>query len=212
MTAVAQQQAVGRGWLGELARSIAGPVICGTVLIGLLAAWAAAGGAGTLTRVRLEITVAAVPMRSFTPRAAAAAGAAHTYLAIRNLTGAADKLIAVRSPIARHVVLVRRDGAGSPPVVVSALTVPAGGTLNLSPFTDDVVLEDPAPFRQRRRAADPGLPARGAGHHRGVHHRSRRALRRLGKRGTFRCDRRTNKAWTRRSRPHAGNEFRNQRH
>ena len=68
----------GHGWLGELARSAAGPVICGTVLIGLLAAWAAAGGAGTLTRVRLEITVAAVPMRAFTPRAAAAAGDAHT--------------------------------------------------------------------------------------------------------------------------------------
>ena len=109
----------GRGWLGELARSAAGPVICGTVLIGLLAAWAAAGGAGTLTRVRLEVTVAAIPMRAFTPRAAAAAGAAHTYLAVRNLSGTADELIAVRSPIARHVLLVRRDGPGSPPVVVS---------------------------------------------------------------------------------------------
>ena len=117
--------AAGRGWLGELARSAAGPVICGTVLTGLLAAWAAAGGAGTLTRVRLEVTVAAVPMRAFTPRAAAAAGAAHTYLAIRNLTGTPDELIAVRSPIARHVVLVRRDGPGSPPVVVRGLTVPA---------------------------------------------------------------------------------------
>ena len=147
MTAAARRPAVGRhGWLGDLARSAAGPVICGTVLIGLLAAWAAAGGAGTLTRVRLEVTVAAVPMRAFTPRAAAAAGAAHTYLAIRNLTGTADELIAVRSPIARHVVLIRRDGPGSPPAVVRALTVPAGGTLNLSPFTDDVVLEDPAPF------------------------------------------------------------------
>ena len=147
MTAVARRPAAaGRGWLGELARSAAGPVICGTVLIGLLAAWAAAGGAGTLTRVRLEVTVAAVPMRAFTPRAAAAAGAAHTYLAVRNLSGTADELIAVRSPIARRVLLVRRNGPGSPPVVVSELTVPAGGTLNLSPFTDDVVLEDPAPF------------------------------------------------------------------
>jgi copper(I)-binding protein len=147
VTAVAPRPAAaGRGWLRELARSAAGPVICGTVLIGLLAAWAAAGGAGTLTRVRLEITVAEVPMRAFTPRAAAAAGAAHTYLAVRNLTGTADELIAVRSPIASHVVLVQRDGPGSRPVVVRGLTVPAGGTLNLSPFADDVVLENPAPF------------------------------------------------------------------
>jgi copper(I)-binding protein len=137
----------GPGWLSDLARSAAGPVICAAVLTGVLSAWAAAGGAGTLTRVRLEVTMAAVPMRAFTPRAAAAAGAAHTYLAIRNLTGTTDELIAVRSPIARHVVLTRRDGPGSPPVVVGGLSVPAGGTLNLSPLTDDVVLEDPAPFQ-----------------------------------------------------------------
>jgi copper(I)-binding protein len=136
----------GRGWLRDLVRSAAGPVICGAVLTGLLSAWAATGGAGTLTRVRLEVTLAAVPMRAFTPRVAAAAGAAHAYLAVRNLSGTADELIAVRSPIARHVVLVRRDGPGSPPVVVGGLTVPADGTLNLSPFTDDVVLEDPVPF------------------------------------------------------------------
>lgn len=132
--------------LGNLGRSAAGPVICAAVLTGLLSAWTVSGGAGALTRVRLEVTAAAVPMRAFTPRAAATAGAAHTYLAIRNLTGTADELIAVRSPIARHVVLIGRDGPGSQPVVVSGLSVPADGTLNLSPLTDDIVLEDPAPF------------------------------------------------------------------
>lgn len=147
MTAAAAGPAgAGHGWLSDLARSAAVPVICAITVTGLLSAWVAAGGAGTLTRVRLEVTVAAVPMRAFTPRAAAAAGAAHTYLAVRNLTGTPDELIAVRSPIARHVVLTRRDGPGSPPVVVRGLTVPAGGTLHLSPLTDDVVLEDPAPF------------------------------------------------------------------
>jgi len=145
-TAAARPAGAGRGRLSDLVRAAAGPVICAAVLTGLLSAWAATGGGGTLTRVRLEVTVAAVPMRAFTPQAAAAAGAAHTYLAVRNLSGTADELIAVRSPIARHVVLVRRDGPGSPPVVVRSLTVPAGGTLNLSPLTDDVVLEDPVPF------------------------------------------------------------------
>jgi copper(I)-binding protein len=90
--------------------------------------------------------MAAVPMRAFTPQAAVAAGAAHTYLTIRNLTGTPDELIAVRSPVARHGVITRRSTPASPPVVVRGLPVPAGGTLTLSPITDDVVLEDPAPF------------------------------------------------------------------
>jgi len=136
----------GHGWLAELARSLAAPVICAAAATGLLSAWAAAGGAGTLTPVRLEIVMAAVPMRAFTPQAAAAAGAAHTYLTIRNLTGAPDELIAVRSPIARHVVITRRSSLAGPPVVAGGLPVPADGTLTLSPITDDVVLENPAPF------------------------------------------------------------------
>ena len=136
----------GHGWLGDLVRSAAGPVICAAVVTGLLSAWAATGGAGTLTRVRLQVTLAAVPMRAYLPRSAAAVGAAHVYLTVRNLTGTPDELIAVRSPIARDVVLTRRDGPGSQPVVIRGLTVPARGTLNLSPLTDDIVLEDPAPF------------------------------------------------------------------
>jgi copper(I)-binding protein len=141
--------AAGRGRLAELARSAAGPAVCAVAAAGLLSAWAATGGAGSLTRVRLEVVMAAVPMRAFTPRAAAAAGAGHTYLAIRNLTGSPDELIAVRSPIAAHVVITRRSSLGGAPVVVGGLPVPAGGTLTLSPIGDDVVLEDPAPFEDR---------------------------------------------------------------
>ncbi len=70
MTAVVRRAGAGHGWLSDLARSAAGPVICAAALTGLLSAWVAAGGAGTLTRVRLEVTVAAVPMRAFSPRAA----------------------------------------------------------------------------------------------------------------------------------------------
>jgi copper(I)-binding protein len=135
-----------RGWLTELARAVAGPVICAIVLTGLLSAWVATSGAGTLTRVQIQISLAAVPMRAFTPQAAAAAGAAHTFLTIRNLSGHPDELIAVRSPIARHIVLTRRSGPGVPPSVVSALPIPAHGTLTLNPFTDDVLIQDPAPF------------------------------------------------------------------
>jgi hypothetical protein len=57
----------GRRGLVELARAAAGPLICAAVLIALLSAWVASSGAGALTRVRLRVTLAAVPMRAFTP-------------------------------------------------------------------------------------------------------------------------------------------------
>jgi len=86
----------GRRWLAELARAAAGPVACAVVLSGLLSAWVVSGGAGTLTRVRIQITLAAVPMRAFTPQAAAAAGAAHTWLTIRNLSGTPEHSLSIR--------------------------------------------------------------------------------------------------------------------
>jgi periplasmic copper chaperone A len=140
----------GRGWLTELTRAAAGPVACAVVLVGLLSAWAATSGAGTLTRVRITISLAAVPMRAFTPQAAAAAGKAGTYLIIRNLGAAPDQLIAVRSPIASRIVLTRHIGLTGRTAVVSSLTIPGHETLTLSPLTDDVVLENPLPFENSK--------------------------------------------------------------
>ncbi len=136
----------GRNVLRELARAAFGPVICAVLLIGLLSAWVTTGGAGTLSRVKLQVTMTAVPMRAFTPQAAAAVGSATTFLTIRNLSGTPDELIAVRSPIARQVLLTVRSGPDAPRVAVSGLAIPAHGTLTLSPFGDDVVLEHPAPY------------------------------------------------------------------
>jgi copper(I)-binding protein len=139
-----------RRWPIDLTRAVAGPVICAVVLTGLLSAWVAGGGAGTLTKVRLQVTLAAVPMRSFTPQSADAIHAAGTYLTIRNLSGTADELIAVRSPTAREVTLITRDGLNGAQTAVSAIAVPAHGTLTLSPLTDDAVLENPVPFEGRQ--------------------------------------------------------------
>jgi periplasmic copper chaperone A len=140
----------GRGWLAELTRAAAGPVACAVVLVGLLSAWVATGGAGSITPVRITISLAAVPMRAFTPQAAAAAGAAHTYLIIRNLSGTPDQLIAVRSPIASRIVLTQRIGATGRTAVVSSLPVPSHETIALSPLTTDVVLENPLPFEDSK--------------------------------------------------------------
>jgi copper(I)-binding protein len=128
----------------DLLRAVAGPVICAVVVTGLLAAWAGTGGGGTLTRVRLQVTQAAVPMRSFTPQAAAAVHAATTFLTITNLSGTPDELVAARSPFARRVVL--RHGG---PAQGGPLVIPAHGTLTLAPIGDDLVLEQPSPYESR---------------------------------------------------------------
>jgi copper(I)-binding protein len=133
-------------WLTQLARAAAGPVICAAVLTGLLSAWVAGHGAGTLTKLRLQVTLAAVPMRAYTPAASKAIHAASTYLTITNLGATPDQLIAVQTPIAGRVVLTERATFGGAAVTVPALTIPAHGTLTLAPETDDVVLVDPGWF------------------------------------------------------------------
>jgi copper(I)-binding protein len=85
-------------------------------------------------------------MRAFTPQAAAAIGTATTFLTIRNLSDTPDELIAARSPLARQVTLTERTGPAGPRTAVDGLTIPAHGTLTLSPFGADVVLRDPSPF------------------------------------------------------------------
>jgi copper(I)-binding protein len=136
----------GRGWVAELVRAVAGPAACAVVLIGVLLAWVGTGGAGTLNKVRIQVTLAAVPMRAFTPRAAAAVGAAGTYLTIRNLVGTPDELLAVRSPLSTRVVLTEKLDPGARPSIVSGLAIPADATVTLNPLGDDVVLENPVPF------------------------------------------------------------------
>ena len=138
-----------RGWPVELARAAAGPVACAAVLAVLLTGWAASRGAGTLTRVQIQVTMAAVPMRAFVPQTADTIDTAQAYLVIRNLSGTPDELIAASSPIARRIVFTE-GGLGRPSTVVADLTIPAGGTLSLNPLTGGLLLEHPTPFESRR--------------------------------------------------------------
>ena len=154
MTATAAERSADPGhrrswkdnWPTQLVRAAAGPVICAVMLTGLLSAWVAVNGAGTLTKVRLKVTLAAVPMRAFTPQASRAIHSAGTYLTITNLGATADQLVAVRSPVARRIVFTERATLGGRAVTVPALTIPGHGTLMLTPVTDDVVLLDPSWF------------------------------------------------------------------
>jgi copper(I)-binding protein len=148
--AVPARERAGRGWPAELMRAAAGPVCCAVVLVALLSAWVASRGAGTLTPVRLKITLAAVPQRAFTVKAADGVGAAYTYLSIRNLSSTPDELVAVRTPIASRVLLTERIGLAGKRVPVHGLAIPGNGTLTLSPLSADVILENPSPFEATR--------------------------------------------------------------
>jgi copper(I)-binding protein len=140
---VTARAALGEGWLLSLARAVAGPVICAAVTIALLSAWVAVGGAGAIivNQVRIEVTLAAIPMHSLNPGPADAPQPnADCYLTIRNVSGTPDVLTAVSSPVARRVILTRRAGAGTAGRVVAGLAIPAHGVLTLSPSGNDAVL------------------------------------------------------------------------
>jgi copper(I)-binding protein len=141
-TTAAPPGAPPRAWARDLVRAAAAPVACAAVLIGLLSAWVSGGGAGTLSRVRIQVGRATIAMTSFT--GGAAGGRTGAYLTIRNLSGTADELTGASSPAARRVILTRHTatdalgaGGGSP---VASLPVAAHGTTTLSPFDSDVVL------------------------------------------------------------------------
>lgn len=125
-----------RGWLPDLARAAAAPAGCAAVLIGLLSAWVAIGGGGTISRVRIQVTLAAIPMTSFTGDGVAGQRV-RAYVTIRNRSARPDELTGVTSPGARRVILTRQAGGAR---AVPRLAVPARGVLTLSPFGSDVVL------------------------------------------------------------------------
>ena len=144
-----EQPGTTSSWLGDLIRAASIPAGCAVVLIGLLAAWVATGGAGTLHRVRMQVSQAAIPARGYTAASAAAVHSVGLYLTISNRTGQPDQLTAVSSPAAGRIELTGRRAVGGPRTVVRALTVPAHGTLRLTPFGDDVILENPVAYETR---------------------------------------------------------------
>ena len=129
------------GRLAELTRAAAAPLACGVVLVVLLATWVAGGGGGAVSRVRISITSATVPMVSYSAHSAAGRNAA-VYLTMRNLTGSGDTLISASSPSAGRVV-VARSGLGERASIPARITVPAHGSVSLSPFGADLVLIHP---------------------------------------------------------------------
>jgi hypothetical protein len=110
-------------WAGGLARAAAAPVLCAAVLIGLLSGWVSSGGAGTIARVRIEVTLAAIPMPTTSSPATS-----RMYLTIHNKAALSDVLRGADTPAARHVSL-------------RPVTIPGRGTVTLTPFGADLTLD-----------------------------------------------------------------------
>jgi copper(I)-binding protein len=118
----------------QLVRAGLAPVICALVLLALLTGWVASGGAGTITRVRIEISSASLAM-PVTPGARV-----YAYLVVKNL-GAADTLESATAAGARQVRIVQHDGsAAGPGRVLTSLTIPAHSSVSLSPLGPDIAL------------------------------------------------------------------------
>jgi len=132
--------------LSDVARAAAVPLIAGALIIALLSAWVVTGGGGTIIRIRIRVELAAIPMRAYTVSRAAAIRSAPTYLTIRNLGSQPDELLAVRTPASAHVTLLGPPRPGGGRQVLRDITIPAGGSVTLTPFGDDVVLRDPVPY------------------------------------------------------------------
>jgi len=112
-------------WARGLARAAAAPVVCAAVLIGLLSGWVSSGGAGTIARIRIEVTLAAIPLP--TSPTTGSPASSRIYLTIRNKAVLADVLRGADTPAARQVSLR--------PVII-----PARGTVTLTPFGTDLTL------------------------------------------------------------------------
>lgn len=126
------------GSLAGLLRAAIAPVICSALLLAMLSAWVITGGDGTLTRVTIEITTAAVAMP------ASVGAPAPTYLTVVNLSGA-DRLVSATTPDARRVELVQHDGnPATPGKPLTGALIGAHATVTFSPFGTDIVLIDPA--------------------------------------------------------------------
>ena len=129
---------------GWLVRAAAAPVICSVLLLGLLSAWVVTGGDGTISRVRIDITEASVAEPT------QPGGPAAMYLTMVNLSGG-DRLVSVTTSAARRVEFVRRKGtAQGLGQQLTSISVPARATVNLNPFTTDIVLVGPAPMTAGR--------------------------------------------------------------
>jgi hypothetical protein len=113
------------------------------VTLGLLTAWVMTGHAGSPARVRVEKAWVMAPTA---PQTAA-------YFTFENTGDVPDDLLQVRTPISTAAMLsrqVNRAGTGRM-AMGGALAVPAHRTVQMTPFTVNVMIEPREPLAVGRR-------------------------------------------------------------
>ncbi|WP_149184837.1 copper chaperone PCu(A)C [Streptomyces sp. TRM49041] len=121
-------------------------VVASAVALGGLTAWTTAGAAGT--PAELKVTHARV-LQPFPGRESTA-----VVFSITNSGTADDRLTSVTSPAVTEAMISRDDdvGAGAARMrMVASATVPARGTLEMTPYGTDVMVElrEPVTLGQR---------------------------------------------------------------
>ncbi len=122
------------------ARAALVPVAASAVALGGLTAWTASGAAGRPASVTVEDARVLVPFGTDDTAA---------MLRLRNTGDTDDELVAVDVPSAGGAMLSRtvvKNGAGTMRMVPSA-TVPAHGTLEMSPHGLDIMVYRPPELR-----------------------------------------------------------------
>lgn len=118
-------------------RAAAVPLLACLLTLGVLVAWTTAGGAGTPAALSVRDGRVFVPQN---PEATA------VFFTLVNRGGSDDRLIGVTAPAGHDAMLSRSvvTGEGARGMdMVSAVTVPAGGTLRMTAETTDVMIKPP---------------------------------------------------------------------
>lgn len=114
--------------------------------LGGLSVWTAAGAAGSAPELRITAARLLLPSEGNESTAA--------VFRIRNTGGAADRLVSVSSPTMGEAMLSRDAPVGERAArmsMVEAATVPADGTLTMTPYGLDVMVDIREPLRLGQR-------------------------------------------------------------
>jgi copper(I)-binding protein len=129
--------------LTRAAGPVAAPLACAVALTGLLSAWVATGGGGTLRRMPLQFALTAISSPRYEASSGGPAATAPAYLIIKNL-GGPDELLSARAPSGRVILARRGNQPFGTAATLTGLAVPGHTETSFSPFGPDLVLVRPS--------------------------------------------------------------------